>query len=291
MSAASILTMLLALAVQPPAERPNDSQQRRAAAWQALFDRTARAYEFYRDQEHHEQLQLHAAPVYKWKADNGGDDIFGAVYLWTHQGCAENVACFWRNDEGRPLLKHEIHSLSPKVLEAVGAPSRAWKPAAGLSREPLGSAPPPAPKAPIRLAQMRRLAGAFSGYTEAPGDVRRELRLLSTPLYRYESSDPGVLDGALFAFVCTVGTDPEAFLLLEARRTADGPIWHYALARFSHADTFFSFEQKPVWKSVRSVDDTVYHSADYTYVLFGEPVAAEPELQESVDAAGGSASQ
>lgn len=286
-----VLAMLLAVAAQPSAEKQNDRQERRAAAWQALFDRTAGAYEIYRDHEHKERLQLHVAPLYKWKAASAGDGIFGAVYVWTYQGCAENVICFWRSVEGRPILKHEIHSLSPKLLEAVGTSTPAWRPSAGLPRKPLDSAPAPAAKAPSRLAQMRRLAHAFSGYTEAPGDVRRELRLLPAPLYRYESSDPDVLDGALFTFVCTVGTDPEAFLLLEARRTADGPIWHYALARFSHADTFIGFEGKPVWKSVRGVDDTIDHSADYAFRLFNEPVAPEPEFEESAESAGGSASR
>jgi hypothetical protein len=53
---------------------------------------------------------------------------------------------------------------------------------------------------------------------------RTELRLLSTPVYRYQ------VDGALFAFVCAVATDPEAFLLLEARKTDEGPRLHYAFA-------------------------------------------------------------
>lgn len=268
---------LVAMAAQPSANAQNDPQQGLAAAWQGLFDRAAETYEIYRDREHTQRLDLHDAPVYKWKAASASDGVFGSVYVWTHKGCAENVVCFWRMVEGRnPLLKHEMHSLSPAVLEAACTSSHTWKPTAGLQRERLESAPTPAGKAPARLAQMRRLAGAFSGYTEATGGVRRELRLLSSPLYRYESTNADVLDGALFGFVCTVGTDPEAFLLLEARQTADGPRWHYALARFSSSDTFISFEEKPVWKSVRSADDTLYHSADYTYLLFGEPVEAEP---------------
>jgi hypothetical protein len=44
-----------------------------------------------------------------------------------------------------------------------------------------------------------------------------ELRLLPKPLYRYASRSQKVLDGALFAYVWTRGTDPEWLLLLEAR--------------------------------------------------------------------------
>jgi hypothetical protein len=288
---AILLAAIVTVAAQPATDKEKTPRENRAAAWQALFDRTAAEYEIYRDRKHTQRLQLHPAPLYKWKAASASDGIFGSVYVWTYQGCAENVVCFWRCGEAPPLLKHEIQSLSPEVLEGVGASRRAWKPTAGMPRQPIDSAPAPAAKAPTRLAQMRRLADAFSGYTEAAGDPRRELRLLPTPLYRYESTDPDVLDGALFGFVCTVGTDPEAFLLLEARRTADGPIWHYTLARFSHADTFVSFAGKPVWKSVRGADDTFSHSADHTYLLFDEPVSPEPGVPTGADTASGAASQ
>jgi hypothetical protein len=289
---AGFLAAVLAIAAQPSAEKQNDTQDGRAAAWQALFDRTAEAYEIYRDHEHAQRLQLHTAPIYKWKAASANDGVFGAVYVWTYQGCAENVACFWRSLEGRgTLLKHEIHSLSPAVLDAVGASTQPWKPTAGLRRKPLEPAPAPAGKAPARLAQMRRLAGAFSGYTQSRDGVRRELRLLPAPLYRYESTGGEVFDGAVFGFVCTVGTDPEAFLVLESRHTTDGQSWQYALARFSSADTFISFQEKPVWKSLRGLDDTIYHSADYTYTLFGEPLAAEPEVPATADVPRNDASQ
>ena len=272
---AGLLMALVAVAAQPAVNAQNDPQQRLAAQWQGLFDRAADAYQIYRDREHTQRLELHDAPVYKWKAASASDGVFGSVYLWTHKGCAENVVCLWRSGEGRGnVLKHEIHSLSPAVLEALCTSSHTWKPTASLERKQLETAPAPAEKATARLLQMRRLAADCSGYTEAAGGVRRELRLLPAPLYRYESTDSDVLDGALFGFVCTVGTDPEAFLLLESRRTPEGQRWHYALARFSHADSFISFEGKPVWKSVRTADDTLYHNADYTYLLFGEPVDA-----------------
>jgi hypothetical protein len=41
------------------------------------------------------------------------------------------------------------------------------------------------------------------------------------PLYRYESTDPEVIDGALFGFVHV--TDPEIILVIEARKGSAGP--------------------------------------------------------------------
>ena len=46
------------------------------------------------------------------------------------------------------------------------------------------------------------------------------MRLLTEPLYRYENTKGDLIDGGLFAFV--VATDPDAFLLIEARRTKGG---------------------------------------------------------------------
>src|SRR5689334_13797406 len=58
---------------------------------------------------------------------------------------------------------------------------------------------------------------------------RSEMRLLPQPHYRYEIKDEGspVVDGAVFAFVWTVGTDPEMLVVIEARRTDQRIRWYY----------------------------------------------------------------
>jgi hypothetical protein len=100
---------------------------------------------------------------------------------------------------------------------------------------PITGAPPPARSAPQRLSQIRAFARDFSASTTDHEGRRWELRLLPQPLYRDQSTDPDVLDGALFAFVTSAGTDPEALLVIEARKSAgaDNPAWHYAVARFT----------------------------------------------------------
>ncbi|MAG94065.1 MAG: hypothetical protein CMJ48_09980 [Planctomycetaceae bacterium] len=57
--------------------------------------------------------------------------------------------------------------------------------------------------------------------------MTRQLRRLSQPIYRYESDNANLLDGAMFAFV--QGTDPEVFLLLEARSKGNNHQWEFAL--------------------------------------------------------------
>jgi hypothetical protein len=65
-----------------------------------------------------------------------------------------------------------------------------------------------------------------AAYAISLDGVDQELRLLSQPLYRYESTLPEVVDGALFTFV--TGTDPELMLVIEARRAFPGGAWERA---------------------------------------------------------------
>lgn len=255
-------------------DEPEPNSQPR---WLALYDRAAAEYELFRDPKHREKLELKAEPIYKWTA-NSANGNNGAVYVWTHRGCAEAVGCFWqaRFSDVEQVLVHELHSLSPAVLDPVRDGPHRWRPTAGLARQTLDGAPLPAKSAARRLVQMRSIGGGLTAHSLATNGERRELRLLTTPLYRYQSTDPEVVDGALFAFVCTVGTDPEAFLVLEARRAADGPRWHYALARFSHLGLFVDYQGRQIWRSVRGPDDDFAHNADHTYRCFGEPVAEQP---------------
>lgn len=250
-----------------------DSAARSTATWFQVYDRTAAEYELYRDRDHDERLELQTKPVYKFNAVHVGD-VSGAVYVWTRHGCAEAVGCFWKTPWGKaPTVCHELHSLSPVVLAPRRPGPKEWRPNGKLDRRLIDDAPAPAEQPSARLSQMRSLALGFSGHTVAEGGERRELRLLTAPLYRYQSTDADVLDGALFAYVCTVGTDPEVFLLVESLRTPDGPRWHYAFARFGNRGLFMKYRDKEVWRSVRGGDDTIDHSADNTYWLFHEPVA------------------
>ncbi|HUY32470.1 MAG TPA: hypothetical protein VMV69_06785 [Pirellulales bacterium] len=253
------------------------------APWLKLYERTAAQYEIYRDPESEQRLELKHQSVYKWThaAQTGGQH--GAVYVWTYHGCVEAVGCFFmsRQSDGSRSLSHELHSLSPVKLSAVrGGPSR-WSPKAGTQRRLLDDAPEPAAAPAARLAQMRAIARDFSGTSTTPEGDRRQLRLLPQPFYRDDSADADVIDGALFAYVCAVGTDPELFMLVEALRTDAGPRWHYALARFSHCKLIASYKEKQVWQAVRGGDDTFSHNADHTYHLQFERVVTDPDATKT----------
>ncbi len=280
-------TLLAVLGAEPdavgiPPKKPTKLNDQ--APWLKLYSRAAAEYKIYHDPESDERLELSSQPVYKWTHASQTGGQHGAVYVWTRSGCVEAVACFFlAKESGSRVLSHELHSLSPVALTVVRDGPSQWSPTAGLERQRLNDAPEPAATPAGRLVQMRAIARDFSGSSTTFDDERRELRLLPQPFFRDKSTDEEVIDGALFAFVCPVGTDPELFLLVEARRTDMGANWYYALARFSHFKLTASYKEKQVWQAVRGGSDTFDHSPDHNYRLFFEPVPAQPDGPRATD--------
>ena len=93
---------------------------------------------------------------------------------------------------------------------------------------------------------MRELASRFAcEKTNRVGD-KQTLRLLSQPVARYESPTHGVTDGGLFVFA--EATDPEVFLLLEARSAGGALEWQFGLARMVSVRVEVSYADKTVWE-------------------------------------------
>jgi hypothetical protein len=204
-----------------------------------LYAHEAESYTIYRDASRKEPLELQHEPVYIWTNLVREGEQYGSVFVWTYRGRAEAIGTFFSfPPKGTRSLCHEFHSLSLTVLDVVHPAKQAgsWVPEApGIELTALPVAPKPGRTTPQRLVQMRALSRDFSATTRDAKERQWELRLLPQPLYRYESTDPNVLDGAVFAFVTSAGTDPEAILVIEARPGAAGgqPAWHYAVGRFT----------------------------------------------------------
>ena len=243
------------------------------AQWRRILDGIAAEYDLTRATDN-ARLERHKESVYKWARPGSQGGTYGDIYVWTNRGNAEAIACFWRApaDDGKSVIFHELHSLSPSVLKSSRAGPHQWTTKQGLQRNRVPDAPEPAATPVLRLRQMREMSRAFSAYSLSPSDERTELRLLPQPLFRYQSSNPSIMDGALFAFVCSVGTDPEIFLLLESIESESGPKWHYALARFSHLNLYVRYKERDIWEAVRNEQNPLPHNADRTYWLFNEPL-------------------
>jgi hypothetical protein len=122
---------------------------------------------------------------------------------------------------------------------------------------------------------LRSLSREFTGRSLSDAGQAWELRLLPQPLYRYESTDPDVLDGALFTLVSSAGTDPEIILLLEARKTPTGPQWVYGAARFSDMNLWLKHKNQEVWSSIRSDENTFYHDAKHRFRFYQDRIIPE----------------
>lgn len=189
-----------------------------------------------------EPLTLRGEPLLRW-AGPLGKSGGGALFAWMRpDGRPAAVAQAFLTSDG--LWLHEFESLSEEtfVFTRDGVP--AWSPAkAGVEPKPLPDAPAPAANEVGRLVQMRSLARRFAATDrfEERGDY--ELRLLGTPVLRYAGGP--VVDGGLFALVN--GTDPEVLVLVEARKTAAGSAWHYALAPMTGYAVEAKLDGKPVW--------------------------------------------
>lgn len=143
---------------------------------------------------------------------------------------------------------HEFHSLASKPLFAGERHGSGWQPEeAGIKLEPIPDAPEPAKTKVLRLAQMRDLARRFTSQVDRQGGMS-EMRLLPQPIYRYEIEDPGSLvDGAIFAFVWTTGTDPEVLIVIEARQSDDTVQWQFAPARFTNREARLKYQGREIW--------------------------------------------
>jgi hypothetical protein len=278
MNPAWLLIALLTIPGQTPVANDDAANQKAARAKRErlleIYAAEAAEYTIYRDAGRKEKVELRRDPVYIWTnpVRSGGQD--GVVYVWTCRGRAEVLGSFFSSPATGPRhLSHEFHSLSLSVLDVqrTGTHDSTWAPEApGIEITAIPGAPAPGRSAPERLAQMRTLTHDFSASTKDHEERHWELRLLPQPFYRYESTDPDVIDGALFAFVTSAGTDPEVLLVIEARRKshADAPVWHYAIARFTDLQFWVRHKGKEILSAPSVVYDAPTQDPKHRYRLF-----------------------
>jgi hypothetical protein len=191
-------------------------------------------------------LQLLPEPVLRWSNPLRGE-VHGSVVLWTNGGCPEAAASIYQFFE-RKQLNVELVSLSEAPLRAERNGRLRWSPEAGVKFAALPGGPEPADTADKRQLQMRALARKFTGYLSEVGsdDKPTELRLMATPLHRYEATDGSGREGAVFALVTT--NDPEILLLVESRQGKGGRGWVWAAARMHFRPLQLKLADKVVWE-------------------------------------------
>jgi hypothetical protein len=232
-----------AVAEEPKPATPDEKQLAKQAL--EISRREAGRWELELAREQPKKLKLNPEPVLRWSNPAVGE-IYGAVFVWTSDGRPEAVASIYKWYSPFKHYSTEFQSFSETGLVGSYDGRATWTPArAGLEFKPVPAGPPPAETAAGRLRQMRDMASGFTAAKTDREGQQQKLRLLTQPVYRYESASTAVADGGLFTFV--EGTDPEVFLLLEARRQAEGVRWQYALTRMNSTKFEASYQEKPVW--------------------------------------------
>jgi hypothetical protein len=253
--------VVVSLTIAVPAAADDDEKEDAEFAktqqkkWNEFYRTEAAGYAILLNGDRQKQLKFHPEPVLLWSNPVRFGETNGSVFVWTYEGRAEAVGTVFSHlsaqDPEKRFIAHSFHSLALEPLEAERNETNAWSiKVPGIEPARIAGAPVPADTAALRLTQMRDLAREFSATTTLDG-VNQDLRLLSQPLYRYESNLADVVDGALFTFV--TGTDPELMLVIEARRTAGAPAWHFGAGRFTDLDLTLRHKEASLWKYERNL--------------------------------------
>jgi hypothetical protein len=257
-------------------EPSSNEAKSKIGALRNYYSKTAGKYEFYHDAARQQPLTFVEKPVMKWAND---DDWSGDVFVWTRNERPEVIGCVLTGpaDNKMRIAFQEFHLLADEPIAPADMHGAfRWAPKEGLTRRKLDAAEDPADAPALRLSQMRKLLRDFSAHMEANGQW--ELRLLPQPLLRYQPKEGPVVDGALFTFVWTKGTDPELILLLECRKTKEGPAWFYAPVRFSHRELWLRHHDTEVWRGPSHREPAAESNLIYTthYLdTIPEPAAEE----------------
>ncbi|OWK47210.1 hypothetical protein [Fimbriiglobus ruber] len=252
---------------QPPKETPADREQIEAAL--KLTQAAAAEYEIQVAGED-KPLNLRRDPILRWSNPTVGV-LHGNVFLWTRGDQPLVVASLHKWFSPFTHMTHEFQSLSEEPISAKFHGEPVWKTnEPGLRFVDLPKAPAPAVTEAQRFFQAKELAKDFTTTMKEKSGTLVELRLLTQPVYRYAAPKKGIHSGSLFAFV--QGTDPELFLLIDARgENAATARWKYAVTRMTNVDLWLHHRKEEVWAAkyltIRVVND---HRQPYTRFNFDE---------------------
>lgn len=194
--------------------------------------------------------EIRHIPVMNWTNPVRDNVQIGYLGMWIAGGKPVAIGtafCFPSPRAEEPGYKfcHEFHVLTLDTISVSHDGKESWAPKeAAFKPGKFDSAESPAKTATQRLRQMRMLAERFSAVSINIDKQKYVLRLLTKPLYRYESPEA---DGAVFAMVSDAGTDPEVILVIETEKLGSEGEWRYGVVRYSDLNLFVSLDKQQVW--------------------------------------------
>ena len=283
----SVLGGLFAIGMTAHAQEPESdsedsveskSRQQFIELLKSHYHNHASAYVLGSGNDQSKPFRMEEKPILTWTST--GDAIWsGDVFVWTSDGRPQVIGCVgsWPIDDSTRGVFEELHSLSTQPLaETTLDSSLKWRSeTAGVELKDIPDAAAPANDARRRLSQMRRLTDRFKA-SMAINNGTEELRLLTQPLFRYSGESRTVIDGAIFAYVTTTGTDPEGLLLLECHKAEDRLNWVYAPARFTHRELWLTLDDSEVWRVAN-------HRTPRNNAVITDPYLTRPTDPVSID--------
>jgi hypothetical protein len=241
-SLALLIAPLLLLAARgddPPEPRDKDEK----SLLHEHYRLAAKKYVFFLDKDNKAPLEFEPKPIFHWTSDN---DWSGDVFVWMWRGRPQVIGDFYSSPtKPNRTERHAFHTLSGEPLGSAEMTAKyRWAPKTGIEFRKFEGIP--AATAANRLVQMRAISRELHAFMQADG--KWELRLLTQPLLRYQPSKGDVIDGALFAWVWSKGTDPELMVAIECHRTRQGLEWRYAPLRFTTREVWVTHGDKEVWR-------------------------------------------
>lgn len=188
-------------------------------------------------------------PVLRFGAPMFGNH-HGALWVWGKRGRPAAVLEMAQQGNDR-LWHHACHSTTDAPIKLTMPTGQVWTPKSNsLTFKSLPGAPVPGDTPFARMRQMKSFVQKVTAHqlwTWQYGDgSRHELRMLPTPVHRYDDVDQQLIDGALF--IVAQGTNPEATLFLEAVQPAgeDRPSWRFAVGQTSLAENVVFYEDREI---------------------------------------------
>jgi hypothetical protein len=265
-----VLIGLLALATRPVAADDPKPEEAKLGSQRRLEFMKAKlaAFDLQAEGPPTVPLKLADEPSLRWTNPIRGVHGDGATFFWSEGGRPVAVATVSIRTEGKVFREFALLGDRPVVANRGGRV--VWSPRKNaIPFGPLADTPNPAKSPGQRLTQLKEMARRFRVGIIKGKPV--EGRLMPQPLLRYAASDSGVIDGAVFAFA--EATDPEALLILEARRDdshTDG-VWMFSVARMTSPQVEFRLGDQllwtglPYWTNARSKEDPYVEAYEGVY--------------------------
>ena len=196
----SALLLLLASSYCGQAQAPPDTkpalesqlEAARASETKEIARRAAESYTMTGDLQGKVVLKLEVEPLLQWSNPVIGS-FHGSVFIWTAKGRPEVIASIFKKYVPPPHLGVEFHTLSAGRVSAARDGRPEWHPERGVELMPIPGAPVPGDSPAQRLRQVRAIAREFTASKTNRQNATRPLRLLTQPIYRYESG-PEVIE-------------------------------------------------------------------------------------------------